>query len=50
VIQPLDEQDHGWERNPEAHERDVDRERQGLHLAGLEQVALMDRRERCGHR
>jgi hypothetical protein len=42
---PLGEDDHRRERHAEAHERDVHRERQRLHLARLEQVPLVDRRE-----
>ena len=47
-VEPLDEQDHRRERDPEADERYVDRKRQRLHLTRLEQVALVHRRERSG--
>ena len=36
--EPLDEQHHRRERDPEVDQRDVHGERQGLHLPGLEQV------------
>jgi cytidine deaminase len=48
VAQPLDEQHHHRERDPEAHQRDVHRERQRLHLARLQQIVLVDRRKRGG--
>ena len=48
AVQPLDEQDHGRKGDPEGDERDVDRERQRLHLARLEQVPLVNRSEGRG--
>ena len=52
--QPLGEQDHRREGDPEGDQRDVDHERQGLHLPGLEEIGLMDGSERrrfahCDH-
>ena len=35
-VEPLDEQEHRRERDPEAHDRDVHGQRQRLHLARLE--------------
>ena len=46
-MQPLGEQHHRRERDPEADQRDVHGERQRLHLARLVQVVLRDRSERC---
>src|SRR3954463_10053227 len=43
---PLHEQHHHREGDAEAHQRDVNREREGLHLPRLEQVILRDRPER----
>ena len=37
-VEALDEQEHRGERDPEADDRDVDGQRQRLHLARLEQV------------
>ena len=45
-VQPLDEDHHRRERDPEAHQRDVHDERQGLHLSRLRQVLLVHRRQR----
>ncbi len=39
--EPLGAQHHRRKRDPEAHERDVDGERQRLHLARLEQIGLL---------
>ena len=39
-VQPLHEEDDRRERDPEADQRDVDAERERLHLPGLEQVGL----------
>ena len=47
-VQPLDEQHHRRERDPERHQRDVHRERQRLHLPRLEQVLLVNRSEGRG--
>ena len=41
-VQPLDEQHHRRERDPEADQRDVHGERQRLHLARLGEVLLLD--------
>jgi hypothetical protein len=41
-VEPLHEQHHRRERDPEADEWDVDAERERLHLAGLEQIGLVD--------
>jgi hypothetical protein len=41
-VKALHEHDHRRERDPEADERDVNAERQRLHLARLEQVGLID--------
>ena len=41
--QPLDEHHHHRERDPEADQRDVDGERQRLHLASLQKVFLVHR-------
>jgi hypothetical protein len=41
-VERLDEHHHARERDPEADQRDVHGERQRLHLAGLEQVGLLD--------
>ena len=49
-VAPLREQDHRGERDPEADERDVHRQRERLHLARLEQVMLVDRSERGADR
>ena len=50
-VEPLDEEHHRWEGDPEADERDVDRERERLHLARLQQVVLLDGPEdRCEKR
>jgi hypothetical protein len=46
--EPLDEEDQGRERDPEADERDVHGERERLHLPRLQQVVLVDRPERAG--
>ena len=48
--QPLGEEHHRRKRDPEADQRDVHRERQRLHLAGLQQIALVDRGEGGGER
>ena len=45
MTEPLDEQDHRRKRDTEGDKRDVDRERQRLHLPRLQQVVLVDRRE-----
>ena len=45
-VEPLDEQHHRRERDPEADERDVHGERERLHLARLREVFLLRRRER----
>src|SRR3954447_1908193 len=46
-IEPLGEQHHRREGDSEADQRDVHHEGQRLHLAGLVQVVLRDRSERC---
>ena len=40
-VEPLDEQHHRREGDPEADERDVHREGQRLHLPGLQQIVLL---------
>ena len=46
AAEPLHPQHQHRERDAEADERDVHRERQRLHLPRLEQVVLLDRAER----
>ena len=46
AAEPLHPQDERRERDAEAHERDVDRERQRLHLPRLEQILLLNGPER----
>ena len=48
AAEPLEAEHQRRERHAEADERDVDRERQRLHLPRLEQVLLLDRAERLG--
>ena len=45
--QALEEHHHRREGDAEAHQRDVDHERHGLHLTRLEQVLLLDRPAKC---
>src|SRR5262249_28449543 len=47
-VAPLAEEDKRRESEAEANQRDVNRQRQRLHLARLEQVLLIDRREAGG--
>ena len=45
-VQPLRQQHHRRERDPEAHQWDVHRKRQRLHLSRLQQIGLLYGRER----
>ena len=40
-VKPLDQEDKRRERDPEAHDRDVHRERERLHLTRLQEVLLV---------
>ena len=46
--QPFEHEHEGREGDPEADDRDMNRERERLHLPCLQQVLLVDRRERSG--
>ena len=48
--EPLDEQHKGGERDAEADERNVNGERQRLHLSRLEEVVLVDGRKGSSRR
>jgi hypothetical protein len=50
VAQPLHDEHHHREGDAEAHERDVHREGQRLHLARLQQMVLLHRAQRLRQR